>query len=174
MRASKLITLSAAIVLAGGANLALGKTSPQGASAMQSQGGEQRKSLNARIGAQKTAEAGLLRLHRSQRIAPSEKSGVYARANARELGEAGTGLNTRERTRLREMVRDIPRLSNLGSTDIRIDAVVPKNVRQAAAPLPPEVQRLHPRFRRDRVFIYRDRVVIVNPITSRIVAIIKT
>jgi hypothetical protein len=33
---------------------------------------------------------------------------------------------------------------------------------------------MHPGFRRDRAFIFRDQVVIVNPTTSRIVAIIKT
>jgi hypothetical protein len=71
------------------------------------------------------------------------------------------------------MMRDIPRLSNIGSMQVRIDAIVPKKVQQAAMPLPPEVQRLHPRLRRDRAFIYGDQVVIVNPTTSRIVALFK-
>ena len=75
--------------------------------------------------------------------------------------------------RAREVLRTIPRVSSVG-TEVRIDAVVPRSVRQAAVPLPPEVQRMHPRFRRDRAFLYRDQVVIVNPTTARIVAIIKT
>jgi hypothetical protein len=175
MRASKLITLSAAAVLAGGANLALGQTSSQSGSAREgSSVSVQKKPLGARVGSQKMAwETRKPHAQRSQGIGPSARSGVYARANARELGEAGIGPGTQERSRLREAVRAIPRLSNLRGTDIRIDAVVPRSVRQAAAPLPPAVQRLHPRLRHDRVFLYRDQVVIVNPITSRIVAIIK-
>jgi len=107
-------------------------------------------------------------LHKRQSIAPSQRT--YARANERELGEAGV---TPERMRAREVLRTIPRVSSVG-TEVRIDAVVPRSVRQAAVPLPPEVQRMHPRFRRDRAFLYRDQVVIVNPTTARIVAIIKT
>jgi hypothetical protein len=103
-------------------------------------------------------------------------TGAYGRANPRELNEPayGTSLNPQERTRLREMVHDIPQLSSIGNTEIRIDGFVPKTVRQAAVPLPPEVQRMHPRFRRDVAFRYRDQVVILNPVTSRIVAIVKT
>lgn len=84
------------------------------------------------------------------------------------------GMSGEERSRLREIVRDIPRLSSIGSTEIRIDGFVPRSVRQAAAPLPPEVRQMHPRFSRDRAFRFRDQVVILNPATSRIVAIVKT
>jgi hypothetical protein len=76
------------------------------------------------------------------------------------------------RSHLRDMVRDMPRISNVG-TDIRINAIVPKNVRQAAAPLPQEIQRLYPRFRQSRAFVHRDQIVIVNPVTSRIVALVR-
>jgi len=33
---------------------------------------------------------------------------------------------------------------------------------------------MHPRFRGDRVFIYRDEVVLVDPSTFRIVAVLPT
>jgi hypothetical protein len=147
MRASKLITLSAAALLAGGANLALGNTLQSGSS---KQGGS---SLSH--GSMKSHSIGVPR-------------GAYGRASPRELGGAGTDLITRERTHMRE----IPRVPSVG-TDIRIDALVPRSVRQAAVPLPAAVQRMHPHLRHDRVFIYRDQVVILNPATSRIVAIIK-
>ena len=154
MRAGKLIILSAVAVLLGGGNLVLGQTSLQSRPSMQAPAsGSQSQGV-----------------HKRQSIAPAR--GVYARANPRELEEAGAGLNAQERGRVRDMLRDIPRLSSVGM-DIRVDAVVPKTVRQAAAPLPVAVQRMHPGFRRDRAFIVRDRVVIVNPTTSRIVAIIK-
>lgn len=155
MRAGKLITLSAVAVLAGGAglatNLAIGQTSLQSGSSMEQSG-------------KVTGQP----FHKRQSIAPSQRT--YARATARELGEAGL---TPERMRAREVLRTLPRVSSVG-TEVRIDAVVPRSVRQAAAPLPPDVQRMHPRFRRDRAFLYRDQVVIVNPTTARIVAIIKT
>lgn len=154
MRAGKLITLSAVAVLAGGAglatNLAAGQTSLQSGGSMEQSG-------------KVTGQP----LHKRQSIAPSQRT--YARANARELGEAGV---TPERMRAREVLRTIPRVSSVG-TEVRIDAFVPRSVRQAAVPLPPEVQRMHPRFRRDRALLFRDQVVIVNPTTSRIVAIIK-
>jgi hypothetical protein len=50
---------------------------------------------------------------------------------------------------------------------------IPRAAKFYDPPLPPEVQRMEPRFRNDRVFKYRDQVVIVDPATSRIVAIVK-
>jgi hypothetical protein len=177
MRAGKLTTLSAVAVLLGGTglatNLAGAQTSLQSGTSMQrssqSKGGVPQKSL----GHQKTAQAtGQQPSHKRQGIVPGQHRGAFAGATPRELGEAST--STQDRTaRLRDAARNIPRVSSVG-TDIRIDAVVPRNVRQAAAPLPPEVQRMHPRFRNSRAFKYRDQVVLVNPATSRIVAIVKS
>ncbi len=163
MRASKLITLSAVAVLMGGTSFAIGQGSLQSNGSMQRSGsvsqGSVQKFPGSQAGTQKRAS---LQSQNRQSIGP----GAYARANSRELGEAGAGQG------VRAMMRDIPRLSNIG-TQVRIDAVVPKRVQQAAMPLPPEVQRLHPHLRRDRAFIYGDQVVIVNPATSRIVALFK-
>jgi hypothetical protein len=152
MRASKLIALSAAAVLAGGTSVALGHSLQKGSSM------EGRSSLS---------QHGMSSFQQG-----TKSSRIYGRANARELSETGTG-ETSEYMRMREMMRDVPRLSSVG-TSLRIDAVVPRSVRQAAAPLPVEVQRMHPRLRHNRAFIYRDQFVIVNPATSRIVALIKT
>jgi hypothetical protein len=93
-------------------------------------------------------------------------------ANAR-AGErnAGAGLNAEQRARLREILaarRDIPRMSNLA--DVRINAVIPRSVRLAA--VPDEVVRIYPRFRRHQAFIYRNQMVVVDPLTSRIVAVL--
>ena len=170
MRASKLVTLSAVAVLLGGTSFAIGQGSLQtGPSVQGSSGMSQGRAQQRFPGRQKTAS---LQSQQRQSIAPSQRGGVYARASARELGEAGAGPGMMERAGVREMMREIPRLSNIG-TPIRIDAFVPRRVRQAAVPLPPEVQRLHPRLRRDRAFMYHDQVVIVDPMTSRIVALFK-
>jgi hypothetical protein len=97
----------------------------------------------------------------------SHKSGPFGSATTREM----EGLNTQERSRLHDMVRGLPRISNVGA-DIRIHAIVPRSVREAAAPLPQEIQRMYPHFRQNRAFVHRDQIVIVNPVTSRIVAIV--
>ncbi len=161
MRAGKLTTLSAVVVLVGGTSLAtdlaIGQ-SPHSTSSMQG------SSLNKGSAS-----------HGRQSIAPSGRAGAYAGASTRELEEssAGAGPGVQGRTAgVHEMKHKIPRLSSIG-TALRIDAVVPRSVRQAAVPLPPHVQRMEPRFRNDRVFKYRDQVVIVDPTTSRIVAIVK-
>jgi hypothetical protein len=93
---------------------------------------------------------------------------VYARATA---SEARVGLSPDQRARLREIVaarQDLPRVSNL--TGIRVNAVVPRNVRLAA--IPEELARMYPRFRRHQAFIYRNELVVVDPATSRIVAVL--
>jgi hypothetical protein len=170
MQASKLITLSAVAVLLGGTSFAIGQSSLQGGPSVQRSGGMSQGTAQQRFpGRHKTAS---LQAQQRRSIAPSQRGGVYARASARELGEAGAGPGMMQRAGVREMMREIPRLSNIG-TPIRINAFVPRRVREAAVPLPPEVQRLHPRLRRDRAFMYHDQVVILDPMTSRIVALFK-
>jgi hypothetical protein len=163
MRASKLITLSAVAILAGGTSFALGHSSLQSGSSVQESSGISQGSARGQKSAFNMSTV------QSQRRR-SLGTGAYARASTRELGEVTTG--TPERSGIAAMMREIPRLSSIG-TAARIDAVVPRRVRQAAVPLPPEVQRLHPRLRRDRAFMYGDQVVIINPTTSRIVALFK-
>ena len=159
MRASKLIVVSTVAILAAGANLAIaGQGSLHGGSSMHG------TSMNK--GTQHGANLGGIH---SRSHGP-----FYGAATSHEMeGLKTQGLNTQERSHLRDMVRDMPRISNVG-TDIRINAIVPKNVRQAAAPLPQEIQRLYPRFRQSRAFVHRDQIVIVNPVTSRIVALVRT
>jgi Protein of unknown function (DUF1236) len=93
---------------------------------------------------------------------------IYARATP---GEARVGLTSEQRARLREMARrELPRVSTLPS--VRINAVVPRNVQ--LAPVPEEIARYYPRFRGNQAFIYRNQIVLVDPATSRIVAVLPT
>ena len=178
MQARKLITLSTVAVLLGGTNLAIGQaTSESGISAQESsalgessvRGYKKMPGPRMRAEAKAAREAARLRAHKRLSIAPGAPPvpQAYARATTRGL-EAG--LSVHERTRL---MREIPRLSSIG-TEARINAIVPPSVRMAATPLPPEIQRRWPQFRRDRAVVYRDQVVIVNPATSRIVALAAT
>jgi len=103
-----------------------------------------------------------------QSFGQAEPGLANARASERN---AGAGLNAEQRSHLREILaarRDIPRVSNLAG--VRINAVIPRSVRLAA--IPEEVVRIYPRFRRHQAFIYRNEMVVVDPLTSRIVAVL--
>jgi hypothetical protein len=65
--------------------------------------------------------------------------------------------------------RDIPRVSNL-DVDVRVNSVIPRSVRLTI--VPEDVVRIYPRFRRHRFFVYNDEIVIVDPVTFRIVAVL--
>jgi hypothetical protein len=112
-----------------------------------------------------TSQQPQLALHAHQ---PSRQTGgpVYARATASEARAAAT---PEQRLRLREMARrELPRVSYL--PEVRVDAIVPRNVQ--LAPVPGEIARYYPRFRRDQAFLYRNKIVLVDPATSRIVAVV--
>jgi uncharacterized protein DUF1236 len=92
--------------------------------------------------------------------------------STRTDADVGVNLSSEQRTRIHEMVlsrRDIPRVSHLG-VDVRVNSVIPRSVRLAA--VPEDVVRVYPRFRRDRIFVYNDEVVIVDPVTFRIIAVL--
>lgn len=90
----------------------------------------------------------------------------YARATASEARES---LAPEQRMRLRETARrELPRVSHL--PEVRVDAVVPRNVQ--LAPVPGEIARYYPQYRRHQAFLYRDKIVLVDPTTSRIVAVV--
>jgi hypothetical protein len=152
MRAVKLIAVSTVAILVGATNFAIAaQGSLQSGSSMHGSSIKKGSVHSSRLGG-----------------TPSHRGGTYARATSQEM----ESLNAQERTRLRDMVHSIPRISNVG-TEVRINAFVPRNVRQAAAPLPPQVQKMYPRFRQSRAFMYHDQIVIVNPVTSRIIAIVQ-
>jgi hypothetical protein len=81
-------------------------------------------------------------------------------------------INEQQRTRIRDVVvahRDIPRVSDV-NVNLRVGGVVPRSVRLVS--VPEDIVRIYPRFRRHRVVIIRDEIVIVDPVTFRIVAVL--
>jgi len=83
-------------------------------------------------------------------------------------------INEQQRSRIRDVVvshRDIPRLSNV-NFNIRVGTVVPRSVRFVA--VPEDIVRIYPRFRRHRIIIVGDEILIVDPVTYRIVAVLPT
>ena len=110
-----------------------------------------------------------------------ERGRLEERSRAETTGRAtsstrtdniGVNLSSEQRTRIHDIVlsrRDIPRVSNL-DVDVRVDSVIPRSVRLVA--VPEDVVRVYPRFRRHRVFVYNDEIVIVDPVTFRIIAVL--
>lgn len=201
MRTSKLITVSAVALLLGATSLAIGQGGTAGQSASQrdySQGSQQLQRGQGMTGTRNQSIAGARgQAERGQTI-PGERGqdmsfersrpttgqrGQLQSGQSQTSGLAGArgsatgaeaGLSQQQRMQLGEMLstrRNIPRTSSVNA-NIRVGAAVPKTVR--TAPVPPEVARLHPRFRGDRVFMYRDEIVIVDPTTSRIIAVLPT
>jgi len=81
-------------------------------------------------------------------------------------------LNEQQRTRIREVVtshRNIPRLSRVNFA-VRVGAVVPRTVRFIA--VPEDIVRIYPRFRRDRIVIVDDEILIIDPVTFEILAVL--
>jgi hypothetical protein len=81
-------------------------------------------------------------------------------------------LNEQQRSRVRQVVishRNIPRLSNV-NFDIRVGTVVPRTVRFIT--VPEDIVRIYPRFRRHRIVIVGDEILIIDPVTLQIVAVL--
>jgi hypothetical protein len=81
-------------------------------------------------------------------------------------------LNEQQRSRVRDVVishRNIPRLSNV-NFDVRVGSVVPRTVRFIT--VPEDIVRIYPRFRRHRIVIVGDEILIIDPVTYRIVAVL--
>jgi hypothetical protein len=125
------------------------------------------QAMGAQHGRAATSQQPQLALRAHHSLRPTAPGGpVYARATA---SESRASLTPEQRVRLRETARrELPRASHL--PEVRVDAVVPRNVQ--LAPVPGEIARYYPRFRRDQAFLYRDKIVLVDPTTSRIVAVV--
>jgi hypothetical protein len=193
MRASKLITISTVAALMGDMSLAIGQGGGTASSGVGERGhatsSERDQAMSARRGRVSergkalTAERGVAMATRRGPATAGETQGQFrSRPETSGLGNAygstrsaDIGLNAQQRMRLHDTLSartDIPRAPSVRPGAIRVNALVPRGVRLAA--VPEEVGRIYPQFRQDRVFIRGDKLVIVNPRTSRIVAVLRT
>jgi type IV secretory pathway VirB10-like protein len=102
----------------------------------------------------------------------STKSGTSAQTDTKSGGGAQASLTTEQKTKIRETVissSSAPRVTNVNFS-VRVGTVVPRTVRFVA--LPPILIEIYPQWRGYDYFIVEEQIVIIEPRTLRIVAII--
>jgi Protein of unknown function (DUF1236) len=90
------------------------------------------------------------------------------------VGAAGGGavnLTTEQRTTIRNEVltTSAPRVTNVNFS-VSVGTVVPSSVR--VVEVPPTIVRIHPQWKGYRYFVYNDEIIIVEPRTLKIVAVL--
>lgn len=86
---------------------------------------------------------------------------------------ANVQLSPEQRTRIRETVidaRGAPRVGHV-DFDVRVGAAIPRG-RIHIVPVPETLVRIEPRWRGYLYFVYEDEIVVVNPRSMRIVAVL--
>jgi len=81
-------------------------------------------------------------------------------------------FTTEQRTKIRETVLtggNAPRVTNV-NFNIRVGTVVPRTVRVVA--VPEVIVEIHPQWRGFLYFVYEEEIVIIEPGSLRIVAVI--
>jgi len=93
-------------------------------------------------------------------------------ANERTMTSKNVSLTTEQKTTIREKVltSSAPRVSTV-NFDVRVGTVVPRSVHFAT--LPPVLVDISPEWRGYRYFVYREEIVIVDPRTLRIIAVLE-
>jgi hypothetical protein len=98
--------------------------------------------------------------------------GTQQQTGQGQTGGASAALTTEQRSRIRTTVLqggNVNRVSNV-NFNIRVGTVVPRSVRLVT--VPPAIVEVHPAWRGFRYFVVNDEIVIVEPGTLRIVAVI--
>lgn len=82
-------------------------------------------------------------------------------------------LNDQQRTSIRDTVIHAPGAPRVGNVDfdVTVGTVIPRG-RIHVMPVPQTLVGIDPAWRGFRYFVYEDEVVIVNPRTMRIVAVV--
>jgi Protein of unknown function (DUF1236) len=101
-----------------------------------------------------------------------DQQGQRAQDAQRGGGDAKAKLSTEQRTKIRETVirsSNAPRVTNVNFS-ISVGTTVPRTVR--FAPLPPILVEVYPDWRSYEYFIVQEQIVIVEPGSLRIVAVL--
>jgi hypothetical protein len=90
-----------------------------------------------------------------------------------KAGGGGKALSTEQKTKVRETVirsSNAPRVTNVNFS-VSVGTVIPRTVR--FAPLPPLLVEIYPEWRSYHYVIVEDRIVIVEPSSFKIIAIVE-
>jgi hypothetical protein len=99
---------------------------------------------------------------------PGETQGQNERS-----GGASVTLSTEQRTKIRQTVlegRSAPRVDRVDFS-LNVGTVVPRTVR--VVEVPETIIEIHPEWRGYRYFVYKEEIIIIDPSTLRIVAVIE-
>ena len=107
-----------------------------------------------------------------ERAPQNEQRGGNLQQRERGGGNASVSLTTEQRTRIRDTVlkeKDAPRVGRVDFS-VREGTVIPRTVH--VVEVPRVIIDIHPEWRGYKYFIVNDEIVIVEPSTLRIVAVI--
>ena len=107
-----------------------------------------------------------------QRNATDRTQNKGDRSAERPMTSRNVSLSTEQKTTIREKVLtgSVPRVTNV-NFDIRVGVVVPRTIR--VAPLPDTVVDIEPSWRGYMYFVRGDEIIVVEPDTLRIVAVLE-
>jgi hypothetical protein len=118
------------------------------------------------------APRGQERQQTQERAPQTEQRGGNVQQGERGGGNASVTLTTEQRTRIRDTVlkeKDAPRVGRVDFS-VREGTVIPRTVH--VVEVPRVIIDIHPEWRGYKYFIVNDEIVIVEPSTLRIVAVI--
>jgi hypothetical protein len=100
-----------------------------------------------------------------------DKDGAKSGSTVGAASSGAVNLTTEQRTTIRKEVltSSAPRATNINFS-VNVGTVVPSSVR--VVEVPPTIIRIHPQWRGYRYFVYNDEIVIVEPRTLKIVAVL--
>ncbi len=100
-----------------------------------------------------------------------DKDGAKSGSTVGAATSGAVNLTSEQRTTIRSEVltSSAPRVTNINFA-VSVGTVVPTSVR--VVEVPPTIVRIHPRWKGYRYFVYNDEIIIVEPRTLKIVAVL--
>ena len=144
----------------------------QGATTKQSQDEKSSPSTGTRQQSQDSKSGQTPSTQQSQGQQSPSTSGTKQGTAERSGGGGSVSFTTEQKTRIRQTVltSSAPRVTKV-DFDVRVGTVVPRTVR--VAPLPPTLIEIQPSWRGYMYFVYNDEIIVVEPGSLRIVAVIE-
>jgi hypothetical protein len=101
-----------------------------------------------------------------------DKDGAKSGSTVGAASSGAVNLTTEQRTTIRKEVltTNAPRASNINFT-VNVGTVVPSTVR--VVEVPATIIKIHPQWKGYRYFVYNDEIIIVEPRTLKIVAVLE-